>query len=362
MSESFVQKLKNEAIAFVVAPIYPFLQKDWWKKMWIFGALSYLPVINVIIARGWRMDYIQRLGWHREEVLPRPRDILTFLKNGILLWIATGVFLILPTIIFTIIGIDGIFDLLNDILTFLNLMFDYFSYNKMSFEEFSRSLFSFIIEELLITAFIFIVENIWLFIYIPIYRIGMLRFALTGKLIQSHLSIVKNLTFIYRNFIDIVLMYSFNVFNFLIVLIVSTLLSLTVIGVPLIPILIFFMPFWNSGYEYGLLARVMVEQEGLTEKEPLTTRRLSSQTPSLPNVVTTSPMVSLSAARPANPLPQPSPTDAPTIPTATTLVIDQAELASAATVNEPIDKFCIQCGQRNKPINRFCTACGQQFE
>lgn len=83
-----VPKLKNEARAFVVAPIYPFLQLNWYWKMWIFGVLAYVPLVNITIARGWRMDYIHRLGWRYSTVLPAPKDALRFLINGLLLWIA----------------------------------------------------------------------------------------------------------------------------------------------------------------------------------------------------------------------------------------------------------------------------------
>lgn len=264
MVDTLLSKITNEAKAFVVAPIYPFLQSDWLWKMWIFGVLSYIPLLNVIIARGWRMEYIHRLGWRYENVLPSPQDALKFLTNGILLWMATGVFLAIPIVIIVLFGLDGWLDLWNDLVTLTQLASDYFWNGRLTTSELIRALWVFVIGELISEILAFLIENIWLIIYVPIYRIGTIRFALTRKLLQSHLSIRKNLKFLYENLLDILLMYSFNVFNFVLVLVIDAILAFTVVGAFLIPIVTFYMLYWNSGYEYGLLGRLMVEQEGLS--------------------------------------------------------------------------------------------------
>lgn len=270
MVDTLAPKIVNEAKVFFVAPVYPFLQSDWPWKMWIFGALAYIPFLNVIIARGWRMEYIRRLGWHDENVLPAPQDTLKFLFNGIFLWMATGVFLAVPIVIIVGFGLGGWLDLWNDLLTLLQLTSDYFWIGRLTFREFANALWVFVIFELISEILAFLIENIWLIIYIPIYRIGTIRFALTGKLLKSHLAIRRNLRFLYNNLLDILLMYAFNVFNFILVLVVDTILAFTVVGAFLIPIVTFYMTYWNTGYEYGLLARVMVEQEGLLfEKDAL---------------------------------------------------------------------------------------------
>jgi len=270
MVDTLAPKIVNEAKVFVIAPIYPFLQSDWLWKMWIFGVLSYIPLLNVIIARGWRMEYVHRLGWRYENVLPAPQDSLKFLFNGIRLWLATGVFLAIPIVIIVGFGLGGWLDLWNDLVTLLRLAGDYFLNSRLTTNEFVNALWIFVRNELISQILAFLIENIWLIIYIPIYRIGTIRFALTGKLLRSHLAIRRNLRFLYNNLLDILLMYSFNVFNFMLVLVVDAVLAFTVVGAFLIPIVTFYMTYWNTGYEYGLLARIMVEQEELVfEKEAL---------------------------------------------------------------------------------------------
>ena len=162
MAETMLQKVQNEAKAFVIAPIYPFLQKDWWAKMWIFAVLSYVPILNVIIARGWRMDYIRRLGWQEERVLPTPRDILKFFMHGLLLWIGTGIFLSIPLLIIIPFGLGGLLDLWGDIVTLFTLVVDYFFNRRLTTGAFLSSLWSFVSGELISEVVVFLVENIWL--------------------------------------------------------------------------------------------------------------------------------------------------------------------------------------------------------
>ncbi len=266
MSESLSQKLKNEAQAFFVAPVYPFLQKDWPVKMWLFIALSYVPVINLIVARGWRMEYIRRLGWRLDRVLPAPKDSLRFFANGLLLWIARGAFLLVPVFIIATFGLGGWKDLWDDIRFLFQLSMDFFWRRKLAGGEYLHQLWVFTKSEFIANILAFLIENIYLVVYVPIYRIGMIRFALTGSLIKSHAQILKNLRFLFRNFLDILLMYTFNIFNFIVIFLVDLLLTLSVVGVPLIPIVTFYMYYWNTGYEYGLLARTMVEQEGMAPR------------------------------------------------------------------------------------------------
>ena len=263
MPTTMQERLKNEAKAFTIAPVYPFVQRDWVLKMWLFVALSYVPVINLIVARGWRKDYIYRIGWRCNAVLPSPLDTLRFLKDGIKLWVATAIYLMIPLLIISIIGIGGIVDLWNDIVYVATLLFDYVWRRSVETSAFLEQLWSFTKTELLHTIYVVLIENVYLIIYIPMYRVAMIRFSITDRLIASHLSIIKNLRFLFVNLIEILLMYAFNVFNFVLIIVIDFLLAASVVGSPLIPVVTFYMFFWNTGYEYGLLAQTMIEQEGL---------------------------------------------------------------------------------------------------
>lgn len=269
MASIFLEKLKDETKAFIVAPIYPFLQKDWLLKMWVFVALSYVPIVNVIIARGWRLEYIRRLGWREKRVLPNPAHAVSFFINGVKLWIARGIFAVVPvTVIIMVTGVGGVIDLWNDTVYLFELNVDFLVRRIIPFKQYASESGTFFWNEWIDSLWALLIENVWLVIYVPLYRIGTIRYALTGKLRRSHMAIKKNLRFLFRNLLEIVLMYAFNLFNFVLVLVVDFILALTVVGVPLIPILTFYMSFWNTGYEYGLIARTMVEQEQLQAPKP----------------------------------------------------------------------------------------------
>lgn len=263
MTRTFRGKLVDEIKAFVIAPIYPFMQKYWFLNMWLFALFSYLPIVNVIIARGWRKDYIHRIAWRNESVLPNPKDLLKFLRDGVKLWLVHGLYLLLPVVLIMAFGLGGLVDLFGDIKYIVLLSWDYFVRRTIETPVYLNSLWVFTKTEFIHTAIAFLLENIYLVIYVPLYRIAMIRYSVTGKLRASHLAVVPNLKFLFRNFVGIILMYAFNVFNFLIILAFDFILELTVVGIPLIPIVTVYMFFWNSGYEYGLLGRSMVEDECL---------------------------------------------------------------------------------------------------
>ena len=76
-------------------------------------------------------------------------------------------------------------------------------------------------------------------------------------MIQSHLKVAAN-------FRSILLMHLLFFLEAVAAFIISVLFTLIGLLIPLIPIVIVFMAYWTSGYDFGLLAKKMVEQEGLT--------------------------------------------------------------------------------------------------
>jgi hypothetical protein len=152
----------------------------------------------------------------------------------------------------------------------------------MTFSKFFSLLGSFIVNELLEALYAFLIHNIWLVVYIPLYRVAMVRFALTKNLLLSHFSLLANLRFVFRNFIDIILLYVFMIVGGFVTLAIDGLLAMSVIGIPLIPIVTTYMYFWYTGYEYGMLGRKMAEQEKM-ELAPRFQPLASETTTYLPN-------------------------------------------------------------------------------
>lgn len=266
MATDFLSSIKSEIRNFAIAPIYPFLQRDWPLKMWVFVLLSYIPFVNVIVARGWRKEYVHRISWGYDRALPNPIHSFQFLLDGIKLWLVTGIYIGVPIIIIVLFGLDGVIDLISDLLELIRLFFSYF-FGSMTGSQFSGELKAFIEEEFINKLYVFLIENIYLVIYVPMYRIAMIRYSITGRLIRSHMSFKKNVMFFKQHFWEIILIYVFNAFNFFLILVIDFFLMVTVIGSPLIPIVTFFVYFWVSGYEYGLLGRYMIREEKLNYSE-----------------------------------------------------------------------------------------------
>ncbi|WP_224996118.1 DUF4013 domain-containing protein [Cesiribacter sp. SM1] len=243
--------------------IFPFTQKDCIQKMWIFVIMAYLPVINLLLLRGWRFEFVHRLGWHVENPLPRARDFFKFLSNGLLLWMLTFAYLMVPLALIALFGLGGWGELYRDLVYLVELTFDFIFNTQLTLELYVRSLWAFIKNEFIEQLLAFALENIYLVLYVPIYRVAMIRFAVTKRLFHSHLSIFKNLKFIFRNFLDLMLVYLFVLLNGVVAFVATLLLSMTVVLAPVIPVFVFFMYYWSSGYEYGHLARLMVEQDEL---------------------------------------------------------------------------------------------------
>jgi hypothetical protein len=231
--------------------------------MWIFGLLSYVPVVNLIIARGWRLEMVHRVGWEYKQPLPEAKDIFRFLLNGLMLWMVTGLYILFPFVLVRLLGLEGWSALYEDAKYVFFLFVDLLTKESMTFSRFFNLLGSFIINELLEALYVFLIQNIWLVIYIPLYRVAMVRYALTKNLFLSHLSLLANVRFFYNNFIDIILLYVFMFVGGFVTLAIDGLLAMSVIGIPLIPIVTTYMYFWYTGYEYGMLGRKMAEQENL---------------------------------------------------------------------------------------------------
>lgn len=66
------------------------------------------------------------------------------------------------------------------------------------------------------------------------------------------------------NVVDFLFVYSFGLLLIFIIPIADILLTISVVGIPLIPIVTVYMYYWSTGYEYGHLAQLMVKQENMS--------------------------------------------------------------------------------------------------
>ncbi|MEM9159498.1 MAG: DUF4013 domain-containing protein [Verrucomicrobiota bacterium] len=146
-----------------------FRDKDWGKRFWIVPLMAILPLINLILLRGWRFELTRRLMRREAPSLPEPSQLPVFFVSGLALWMMTAVYF-LP---------HGIFGFVH----FLHL-------SHLAEADSPR----FWAEFLIVSAMAWL---LWLFTW-PFYRVAMLRFAASGSLLSFFL-LPQNLFVIIRN-------------------------------------------------------------------------------------------------------------------------------------------------------------------
>jgi hypothetical protein len=105
---------------YVEALRLPFRQERWPEKVWWLAALGFVPFINLLVFRGWRLEVTRRIGLGEPQLLPEGRDLLRFLGRGIILWTMTLLYFIIPFLIIFTTG-AGALRSLREVTTWLYL-------------------------------------------------------------------------------------------------------------------------------------------------------------------------------------------------------------------------------------------------
>lgn len=202
----------------------PFQDGNWISRYWIVPILSLIPVINLVMLRGWRLEQVANLARQRSPSLPAPELFFIFLLKGALLWLMTLVYH-LPHLLFLILhGAQLLYAAEKGQEAFLH--------------------------ELVLVAGITIVATL---ITWPVYRVAMMRYAVTGSLWSFVLipqNVLISLRFYHR---FIALWFCVTLLNIVHLLIFSV-LSLTLVG--LLLAVLFTIPIYYaaSGHLYAQLA------------------------------------------------------------------------------------------------------------
>jgi hypothetical protein len=131
----------------------PFQDQNWIGRYWIVPVLALVPVINLIMLRGWRLENTANLARQRTPSLPAPELFFIFLLKGALLWLMTAVYHA-PHAVFLLIHAAQLFH---------------------AAEQGQDAL----IHELAVVGIVTVAASI---ITWPLYRIAMMRYAATGSL------------------------------------------------------------------------------------------------------------------------------------------------------------------------------------
>lgn len=201
-----------------------FRDENWPTRFWIVPLVAVIPLLNLILLRGWRFQLTRRLIRGCTPALPPPGDFGYFFINGFILWLMTIVF-----------------HLPHGIFAFVHLL--HLSQIVQSGGQFWGELFV-----LLAIGFL-----LWALTW-PLYRVSMLRFAATGSFLSFFL-LPQNLFTLFRAPFGFFLLWlCLVILNFVCILIMSLLVAT---GIGALIALIFMIPllYSASGHFYAQLGQ-----------------------------------------------------------------------------------------------------------
>lgn len=234
--------------------IFPFYQKNWVRKTWWLCLIAVVPMVDLILLSGWRLNLIKRIVRNENEILPTA-DIVSFFKGGLVLWLFGISYVLVPFLLIMSTGTGE----LGAIIEIVKWLANYLTgtENTLAWHELLNEQGTYFVIRTLI-------EIAWLLVSMPIYRMGMLRYAITGK-VGCFINIPLNAYLALKYGWKIILMWVFGVFMVAFVMITTTILAATVIFAVLAPIFGLLVYYWATGYEYGHLAQEMKKTESSEE-------------------------------------------------------------------------------------------------
>jgi GYF domain 2/Protein of unknown function (DUF4013) len=224
---------------------FPFRRPDWAGSFWWVALMSYLPVVNLLLLRGWRVDATRRIGMCNPQPFPQAKDLGRFGADGFILWLMSVIFWIPGLFLLVLFGMDSL-------ARFLLL-------GRWAFEKIIGGALTMTLESILTSIGIaglleLLIPFFYFMLLYPLYRAGMIRFALTGRA-SAFFDIPGNLRLAFDHFRDFMLVFFFDWAMVKVGIgLLSLVLSATGIGIGLIPGIVFPAYYWSTAYLYGALA------------------------------------------------------------------------------------------------------------
>ncbi|SBS33627.1 hypothetical protein MAQ5080_02630 [Marinomonas aquimarina] len=248
---SFIQDFKDSLT-------YPFEDSQWIQKLWPLPLLAILPIIgvlSVILLKGWRFEMVKRLSTG-DRSLPE-FDIVTMFQRGLLLWAVMIAHMFIPGVICALLGLSGPLGLIQDI-------YEFFA-NGLSGWAQSQS------QDLLLKIIVYVV---WGIISAPVFQSGMIRYVISGDW-KSLVNVPVNFMFFLRYIHYFLKFYVAWIMLIILVVAMDSVLSVTGIGLLLVPIVSFVFYYISSAHELGHLAYKINKKENRVESTEVAA--LSSQ-------------------------------------------------------------------------------------
>ncbi len=239
-----MQASYQSPIRFSEALQFPFQQTDGIKRVWWLILANYIPFFGLILIRGWRVDVVRRMGRNDSDILPVWEDIGRFLKDGLLLWCMTLIYIIPQVVILFIFDFETV-EFVAEVLWWLYLHY-LTDTQTVPFSVLLASAGIKVLIELLFPFFYYLVS--W-----PMYRVAMIRYSVTGKVL-AFFDIFTNIKFLLKHCDGFMLVFVLTLATQFLIGFMSGLFALTVIGTALIPLVSLPLYYWTTGHLYGKLA------------------------------------------------------------------------------------------------------------
>jgi hypothetical protein len=237
--------------------IFPFQQSNWPAKLWWISLVNFVPILNVILMRGWRLNIVRRMGRRETNWLPDVHGIGNYLVDGLVLWFMSGVYFIPQIVLLSILGGD----IIDNVLTILLWVYDNLFTDKetISFATLAGDVgFGLLVRMIL--------PGIYFFLSWPFYRAAMIRYSVSGNPLVFF-DFVTNARIVFGNLSSILLVFFLYLTTATILSSLSGLLIATFIGSLVVPMVLLPMGYWVTGYLYGRLAMEVLNHEGKLRKK-----------------------------------------------------------------------------------------------
>ncbi|MEM6486979.1 MAG: DUF4013 domain-containing protein [Pseudomonadota bacterium] len=219
---------------------WPFRDIRWAEKTWPMPLLAFVPVLDIVAFEGWRIRVIKQMA---RGAAPLPEfDFVEQLIEGIRLILCRLLYVFVPIIVMNLLGSGGFIGRILDIGLFLS------GDGQALGEDF--------ISDLLTNIGVIIA---WYVLSAPAFHCGMIRYALNDDW-RCLLNIPMNILWVLRYAGMFLLFYVYAVLAAIAIFLISGFLTITAVGVILVPIAVFCLYYTMSAHELGGLAHTIAER------------------------------------------------------------------------------------------------------
>ena len=217
--------------------VYPFRDPRWVAKLWPLPLIALVPFIGLlalVMMKGWRLAMTERFA-RGDHSLPE-LDLARFLRQGAVLWAFTFLYVLVPGIVCLLLGIGGP----------IGFVVDLVGLGTQGAQGWAETQTS----DWLWSVVVYLA---WAIISLPVYQAGVVRYALGGSW-RAMLNVPTNTALFLANAPAFGLFYLSWLVLGLGIAAVDVLLSLTGIGVALVPAFTICLYYSSTAHELGHLA------------------------------------------------------------------------------------------------------------